>query len=357
MGYTYYKPVTIDHDKIDAALANFPVLFKSTINELKSVGNGGHVQSSDGFDIIFSSDKYGGVTLPHEIIHYDETTGEFIAHVTIPAISASVDTVYYMLYGNSAISTSQEDITGVWDANFMSVWHLYQPSGDYVDSTSNSRELDNITTTSRTAAGKIYQCPQLDGTNDEMYGSFDAYTLANLTCEAIVKADDHTNVAECISQGINPSGYITYEHRQEGGKIWFGRYLSWAAQGILWLHPTELIADDTWYYTAATHVNESEDADIWVGDAKETITDPDIWAAGSYTTNVTTGYVSHQGGAVNSWEGNIEEVRVSNTVRSDSWIKATCYTLTDPATFYAVGDEDITRIPRHPVIAMPLPVV
>jgi len=354
MGYTYYKPVTIDHDKIDANLANFPVLFKSTIDELKSVGNGGHVQSSDGFDIIFSSDKYGGVTLPHEIIHYVETTGEFIAHVKIPAISSSADTVYYMLYGNTAISTSQEDITDVWDANFMSVWHLYQPSGDYLDSTSNARELDNITVTARNATGKIYLCPTFDGTDDEVYGAMGSYTLSDCLCEAFIQGEDEVNGWQDFSIGLASSGMV-YRFWRHGTNLMFGRFLDWSTNKRAWTL-TSVINNSTWYYCAAAHVNDSDSADLWINDSKTTINPAtEESGAGAHPTAVVTHYSSRTGGSGSEpFEGNIEEVRVSNSIRSDSWIKATYYTLADPATFYGVGDEGNTRTPRHPIHAMPL---
>ena len=42
----------------------------------------------------------------------------------------TANTTIYIYYGNSSISTDQSNPTGVWDANFLAVWHLKEnPTG------------------------------------------------------------------------------------------------------------------------------------------------------------------------------------------------------------------------------------
>ena len=90
------------------------------------------------YDIIFKTS--GGTQLDHEVEYWSATTGKLIAWVRIPTLDYNDDTVIYMYYGNSAITSSQEDAAGVWDSNYVAVWHLKE-SGDgtadeYTDSTS-----------------------------------------------------------------------------------------------------------------------------------------------------------------------------------------------------------------------------
>jgi hypothetical protein len=130
--YLYYKPITIDHTKVSASLSNFPVLVSiSNDNDLKN-----HVTNANGYDLIFKD--AGGVQLDHELESWNGSTGSLAAWVRIPTLSSTTDTTIYMWYGNSSVTTSQENKTGVWDSNFKGVWHLKEATGANVaDSTSN----------------------------------------------------------------------------------------------------------------------------------------------------------------------------------------------------------------------------
>ncbi|MDD3191035.1 MAG: DUF2341 domain-containing protein, partial [Candidatus Pacebacteria bacterium] len=141
--YSYRKEITIDHTKVsNTDQSNFPILVSLNDTSLKTIANDGKVQNSNGYDIIFSSQD-GDTKLDHEIESYAPTTGTIVMWVKIPLLSASEDTVIYIYYGNPDISTSQEDIAGVWDDggtnNFKMVQHMNQdPSGiapQMIDST------------------------------------------------------------------------------------------------------------------------------------------------------------------------------------------------------------------------------
>jgi len=58
-GYSYQRAITIDHTKVpNTDQANFPFLFNTTDPAFATTANGGHVTSSTGNDIIFSTDVY-----------------------------------------------------------------------------------------------------------------------------------------------------------------------------------------------------------------------------------------------------------------------------------------------------------
>ncbi len=146
--YAYRKAITVDHTKVSATLTNFPVLVTiSNDNDLKN-----HVTSVNGYDLVFTD--AGGNLLDHELESWDGSTGTLVALVRIPSLSSTTDTVIYMFYGNSGVTTSQENKTGVWDSNFKGVWHL--PNGSTLtanDSTSNGNNGTNYGVTA--TAGKI----------------------------------------------------------------------------------------------------------------------------------------------------------------------------------------------------------
>jgi hypothetical protein len=85
--YRYRKPITIDYTKVGAAcganLTNFPVLINiSSDTDLRTTGNGGDVQSSSGYDILFTDGT--GTVLDHEVEKYTASTGELVAWVRVP---------------------------------------------------------------------------------------------------------------------------------------------------------------------------------------------------------------------------------------------------------------------------------
>jgi len=140
-GYSYVRTVVIDHTKVpNSDQANFPFLFNTTDPLLASATNGGHVTSANGFDIYFSTDPGGSTKLDHQIESYNAATGQFAAWIRIPALSHSTDTVIYMFYGNPNVTSSLENVSGVWDSNFNAVYHLQNtPTGTSVlDSTTNA---------------------------------------------------------------------------------------------------------------------------------------------------------------------------------------------------------------------------
>ncbi|KKK42501.1 hypothetical protein LCGC14_1648160, partial [marine sediment metagenome] len=130
--FRYYKVITIDNTMVSGtgSHANFPVLISLFDSDLRI-----DVQSN-GSDIAFSNDTNW---LDHEIEvfnqTYNGTHAQLVAWVRIPSLSSSVDTNITMYYGNDTMS-SRENPIGVWNSNYVGVWHLSELSGEAQDSTS-----------------------------------------------------------------------------------------------------------------------------------------------------------------------------------------------------------------------------
>jgi hypothetical protein len=98
-GYSYQRSIVIDHTKVpNTDQADFPFLFNTIDLTLASTANGGHVTSSSGYDIIFSTDPDGLTQLDHELEQYNPATGQVVAWVRIPTLSHTADTVLYVFY-------------------------------------------------------------------------------------------------------------------------------------------------------------------------------------------------------------------------------------------------------------------
>ena len=109
--------------------------------------------------------------LKYEVEQYDGATGTLVAWVRLPVLEFDVDTVFYLAYGNSGISSPQADAPDVWDSNYKGVWHLdEEQSGTgtndlYTDSTANSNHGDDqVSATGQ--EGQIAAGQQFDGSND-----------------------------------------------------------------------------------------------------------------------------------------------------------------------------------------------
>lgn len=128
--WSYRKSITIDHNMVDSDLVNFPVLINITDSDLVTYAQ------SDFDDILFADSA--DTKLYHEIERYDSGTGSLLTWVNVSSLSGSVNTVLYMYYGNGVCS-DQRDSDGVWNSDYLGVYHLNRSSADKgSDSTSNN---------------------------------------------------------------------------------------------------------------------------------------------------------------------------------------------------------------------------
>ena len=166
-GYSYRRTITIQESQVTGGgnLTNFPVLMSFTEPELRTTGNGGNVTDAQGDDIIFASDVDGNTVLDFERERYTPTTGEITAWVEIPTLDFDDNTVVYMFYGNSSVTSSQEDVSGTWDSNYVGVWHMDDSGATNSDSAGTAND-GSVSGATAGAIGKIGPAYSFDGTND-----------------------------------------------------------------------------------------------------------------------------------------------------------------------------------------------
>jgi Concanavalin A-like lectin/glucanases superfamily len=145
-GYSYCKVVTTSHTMVSGAsdLTNYPLTVILTDVDLKVTGSGGHVQNSNGYDIVFDDSTAcsgAGTALSWELESYTSTTGAIVAHIKRATLSHTSDDYISMYYGNSGISTFQSTASAVWDTNYKGVWHSQNLS--FIDSTTNANNGTN----------------------------------------------------------------------------------------------------------------------------------------------------------------------------------------------------------------------
>lgn len=343
--WQYRKAITIDHTKISGGsnLINFPVL----VNLGSDAELAAHAQA-DGKDIVFTLSSGAAWStdndrLSHEIENYDSATGELQAWVRIPDLSSTLDTVIYMYYGNSSIVTSQENKTNVWDGNFKSVQHMNQdPSGtgpQMIDSTSygnNGTSAGTMTIEDR-IAGEIGKATDFDGADDYINAGtiWNSQNRAQISGTLWVKFNAFSAEQGLVSKGnswLPNSGYQFY--------MGANKYIYINYKGPLGSGNTGIIQDFTtaqasqWYYLGftldATNLVLYRNGQVWNSTAA---------AAGPLQSESNQFWI---GRTITKYlNGQIDEVRFSDSARSSGWIRTEYNNQSSPSTFLSLSAEDL----------------
>ena len=155
---SYTRSITIDHTKCGSAdSSNFPVLVSLSGTTLKTVANGGHVNRSDGYDIGFYSDSAHTSKYNWAVEYYDPVGGVLVAWVKIPTVSHTSDTVFYINYGNTTITTFQGGAVGtVYSNGYAAVYWMSEATGaSLVDQTGNGNSGTPTVSNPTQVSGKV----------------------------------------------------------------------------------------------------------------------------------------------------------------------------------------------------------
>ncbi len=201
----------------------------------------------------------------------------------------------------------------------------------YHDSTANNNDSTAESVTSRSRS-KIGNCPEFGGADTITIAENGTLDLAsNLTIECWVYPDrNNTGEKWCGKRGAASGGYGLGHHLQ---KLRFTTF---------YVKDYDTVADyitsvGTWYHVVAV-LDTSFDCSYYVdGTFKEKVT---------HTTGATLNdepfRIGQAGSGVIYFDGRLDEVRISNTVRSSDYITATYNNQSSPSTFYALGSEQST---------------
>lgn len=361
--YKFYASITVDNTKVSGASnhASFPVLVSGTYDgtsggpDIRTVANGGKVQNtaSGGVsgtltvpaDLVFSPNKDGSSKYDFEIQSYDATTGAIIAWVRIPSLLTASDTVFYMSYGDSSVSTPQENVNGVWDNNYELVAHLTESGNgtdnEYKDSTSNGNHgqgAGNIPT--QYASGKIGIAQDFDGSGDYIDFKSPA-TLDNLPATAFtlslwINLDWNTDIYRYMAAkrpdiysgfafGLNPSNDTVYTPFGFNPGDSYDMH-SEATQNGVWYHMVETFNFATGDKKSHLFVNGHETIGATA-------------ASGTYraeaASNLILGKLPENN--LNVFDGKIDEFRISSIARDADWNITEYNNQNSPSTFYAMG--------------------
>ncbi|MCK5161884.1 MAG: DUF2341 domain-containing protein, partial [Candidatus Aureabacteria bacterium] len=337
MSWSYRKQITISNSMVsNTDQTNFPVLiYRASDADLASGAQ------SDGDDIVFTLSN--GTKLSHEIEKYTSATGELYAWVKVPTLSASSDTTLYMYYGNAACS-SQQNPTGVWNSNYKGVWHLDEEQAGtgnldlYQDATSNNNDGDDyISATGQD--GQVDGGQEFDDTDDYI----PVPGLNNFENE-----NSTFTINTWIKIGDSGANHIMGENVSIGAKEWSAwtsgsnvvfTFITTGGSYVNRVTTTAPLTVDNWHMVTYKVSRTSGYVYIYVDGANQTLTSNSVnsvWGQG----NAPFYMGRDRGGYFN---GSMDEIRVSNTARSEDWIATSYNNQDDPASYETVGSEEIAK--------------
>jgi len=314
--WQYYKTFTIDSTKIDGNLTNFPI----TVILDSGNFNFAHARS-DGYDIGFTDSDGNEIAFERE--EHDSSNQRATYHVKIPSVSSSSSTTFKMYYGKSD-AINREDITSVWDSNYVFVNHL---NDSLLDSTSNNN----------------------DGTN---YGS----TVVNGMTGKARNFNGSQRILVPQDNSLAPTAALTYiclfkptqNQAQYAKPIWYGQNSSspWGPYGI------QMNNADNYPRVTTDGVANN------IGPITISLNNYHLFSAkydGSHFTvfyDLDTSTTEAQTGTIDNYDtsnglgigdkyqtgqefvGEIDEIRISNIARSDDWLNAEHESLFDNLITY-----------------------
>jgi hypothetical protein len=270
--------------------------------------------------------------LNYEIESFTKSTGQLIAWVQIPVLSASADTTIYMYYGNaSPPAPPSPNLT--WDANYKGVWHL--GNGVTLSASDSTATGNNGIINGATAvAGEISGAANFAGnaTINLGGGSAGAGGTGNLdsatfTWYGWIYTSDTTNYKDIFTAGagglpglrLSNLNQIEYENVDS------------ATIGL----SAGTVPANAWTQAALTYDNSTGNFTFYLNGAPS---GSGTWGAswntfswGYQAHSWTLGYFQYQP------DMRIDEWQLSNTVRSAGWIGTEFNNQSSPGTFLTVG--------------------
>ena len=332
-GWQYRKKITIDHNKVDGNLKDFPILISVIDSDLRNKAQ------NDGDDILFMDGTGVANKLFHEIEEYHGSSGKLIAWVNIPSLSSTTDTKLYMYYGNPGCN-SQQFPEKVWDSNYLAVFHMNDVDNEITDSTLNNNDFSESGDPLYLQNGKIGDGIKGDGDNDYFTNTMmDLSSLSEMTIELWFNIG---NIDHLHHSFLFSSKYSTYEdirfafRKQESGMgfqtVWDDGTIE---GGCDYIHVWNL---GDWKYVVGSIKNN--DKAIQYVDGAQTIVDNSVNFDFMGLDNIHN--IGRRSLGINRcyYDGILDEFRLSNIARSSDWVLTSYNNQNNPSSFLSLGPEE-----------------
>ena len=347
-GWTCRQILSFDAAAFTEDLASFPVMvaLDSTRINYSATQNAGQ-------DIRFI-DADGHTELDYEIETWNES-GTSVIWVKVPGILAGTTKDHiWMYYGNSTVSDAQNR-SSVWIADFQMVQHLGAGTrsvgtfNDELDSTSNGNSIEAVMeqagmNVDAFIAGGV----DLDGMDDYLESAgneMDASGRAG-TVELWAKTDNSS---------LTASVFDTKENGDRG--IWTegGQFHAGIADTLTGSRQTQGgVVDGNWHYLAFSWDIDDGGLDLFVDGVLVNGSHGSSWSSFSRMSPTRYGHdeaASTGFPARASFDGMMDEIRVSSAVRSSEWNMAQYKSMSDSLITYGGSEPEFKYRRRLTVTA------
>ncbi len=350
LSYSFEREITIDHNEVagDEDLFSFPVLINIAGEDFMKSSPAGPVMNANGYDIIFTDEDRN--KLDHQIEYYNGTSGDLIAWVRIPRLSASENTVIRIMYGNSGI-TDDPSVTTVWDSHYKGVWHLNSSSLTDATIYDKSGTAYNSPTY---PAGVIDSSLGLNGSNQyvQVINAPNTNFAGDITISAWVYmaagnrdqkiAGNQNNSSGGYKFGIYTNNKVEFEIRNSANTPSLNRSVSGGT----------VLSTGQWYYLAGMSSDVLDSIMTFVNGVPERPFKK-TGTLGTASDNVTIGREPFQSSYF--FSGRFDELRISDKVRSTGWLRTEYNNQYSPSDFYTLGDEvSMTNLPSVSICDVPV---
>jgi len=337
--------LTIDHNDIDEALTNFPIL----IHLSTSSGIG-----SDDVSCVFdelgndANRKKIAITTDDEVTEcyveiekWDDANEEAWLWVKVPSIVSGADTELYFYYDKDHADndsyvgdTNSTPAENVWGSEYKVVLHLHETSGTHYDSTDNSTDGTPALTIDQDAIGQIAGCDDFDGAGYVNLGSTGVldFTEGEITISFWANPDAKANQYFNIhgSYGVSNTYYTYLDY---AGRIYF-RFVRDGVTTQAYSVVDGYVAGELHRYTLTRIGNTGyiyrDGTDIT--DHSDTLNYP--------KTDDTWNLLGRWPGTSN-YAGLIDEYRIAFTGRTLAWVKASDQSERDDLIGFGSEEEGI----------------
>ena len=297
----------------NTAQANFPALIILPYNSSMQANYS---------DLRFynTSCNNGGALLPYEIENYTSSNATIWVGTNLNGANTTIS-VYYK---NSTPVSSGQNASGVWNSNFMGVWHMTKVNA--TDSTSHAN--NGVTKSSNVSinyTGKISSAVNFVGGNgNNSYincsNSSSLNPTSSLTLEAWVNSKStQTAYGKILEKSYtsNSAPYVEYALSLSGVATVPKQYIFELALGGTQQAVTSTSNStlNGWDYVAAVY--NSTAILVYVNGVLQN-TSAQSGTITSYPTSLLIGANAYN--LPQAWNGTIDEVRISSSARSAQWL-------------------------------------
>ena len=329
LSYANRKKITIDSTKVSGSstLVNIPIVIEITDSDLTSA-------QADGSDIIIADAQFK--KLDYEIESFDNSTGKLTCWVRIPQLKHDVDTKIYVYWEKNTTVIDQQNKNGVWDTDYEAVYHL-NDNVQAGDSTSNAKNMTATGTATIIANGKIGKSLSFNNAPFFTVANFAGIANTSVTMECWVKPQVGTQFDNFIGFRKQATFEFFYMLRLSGSNALEVRHSGTGNPGFHDFTPTPTVLNNQWDHHVMCVDTVNDVLEYFKNGISQGVN-----ALSGVVPFTNTDLTFYMGSDENSnlYNGELDEVRISSSLRPPSFIKTQYDNTNSPGTFMSFGAKE-----------------